>query len=365
MTELFFRFNATYLWFVPKSVRFQPAEGIAAEPLPPGLLKAAQKIKVSPQWDQSTFTIIDSLRSEKKRVAEPGFVFAGNFITFERNQHKPRVIHEKINVRSFEIIDTVYSFDENHIRVSTDRPYEQGKKNILLLGCSYAFGQSVPDNETITAFLAKDFPQYNIYNLGVPAGGLTNILNDIYYKDRISAIGKKGGAVIYEYWYDHFGRHFSDLRTLRENYPTQGTLEYQLVDGKLKATEKSGLSELKLAALKFLAKSEFLYFTGWGYNTYSMDYQKQFLDYLEFIKNYYQTEFNLEFYLFVKSQYDIPSQYFYDQLKARNIKTILYDSFTERISAQEVTIPADHHFNARGNYIYSQLLRKRLLADGF
>lgn len=95
------------------------------------------------------------------------------------------------------IYSQTYSMSKGHSRISSSQSYDPAKKNFIALGCSIVFGVGIADDQTITGQLAKQVKNYNFYNFGVPGGGLTDALDDIYFRDRTSHINKQGGAVVY------------------------------------------------------------------------------------------------------------------------------------------------------------------------
>ncbi len=365
--EGFFQLNSSYHWVAEKKFAGIDLQEVPkGDPLPAQILKALKADYPIPLFDQKLHRELNSRISERRTHDAVKFIFPGELIKQQILMEAGLVQKEVVSIGRTQIIDARYSFDSNRIRKSSNKPYDKSKNNLLLMGCSFAFGQSVSDEQTPPAFLAREFPKFNVYNLGVPSSGLTGILNDIHHKDRIGSIAKTGGAAVYLYFSDHFPRHFSSLGTIRKNYPWQGTLDYRIVDGQLVASEVyAGFGLIKLKLLQWLSKSEFLYFTGWGYNTVSIDDQNQFLNFLVFIRDYYKREYNLEFYFHILSPDDVPSRYFYEQLAVKKINVIMYEDFHKVIGDEFIIIPADHHFTPMGNDLLARLIASRLRRDGF
>lgn len=76
----------------------------------------------------------------------------------------------------------VYTTNENHSRgeaLSISNSYD--KKNIVVLGDSYAFGQGVNDNEEFASVLAQKLREdYNVINLSVSGWALTQQIRRFY-----------------------------------------------------------------------------------------------------------------------------------------------------------------------------------------
>jgi hypothetical protein len=76
-------------------------------------------------------------------------------------------------------LSTPYYSKDFRVHVSHDAdgyrniypPYAEGKKNILLLGDSYAWGWGVNDDETAAAVFTSKHPSMNMYSLGLAGYG--------------------------------------------------------------------------------------------------------------------------------------------------------------------------------------------------
>lgn len=73
------------------------------------------------------------------------------------------------------IFDVVYTNNENGLRLTPNN--NVGSRTCLnIYGCSFAYGAGVGDSETITAFLQKNLPQYNVKNFGINGAGANQML---------------------------------------------------------------------------------------------------------------------------------------------------------------------------------------------
>ena len=361
LIEFSFQQNAVHKWVKFKAHQTDVSEVFPLDPLPPAVIEAGRKQFSSPNYDAVSWNALDARMEEVKYSVDP---YPATFlIKKKRGEHNAVTIREEIKLGQDDFISTVYTMDGEHIRKSASRPYDKQKKNLLLLGCSIAFGMNLPDTETIPAHLAEAFPAMNVYNLGVPGDGITNILDDIYLNDRIANINKKGGAAIYIYFQGHFRRHFPGLEFFRRN-SQPWSREYSVSNGQLVATEPGGLEKIEMLLLKWLSKSDFLYATGWGYNAFSRANQEMFRDYLVYIRDFYRTRYDMDFYLYVMNPDDLPSRWLYDELTARGIKVILHESLYNHFANFELLIPADGHPSNRGAYLISRLIEARLRRDG-
>lgn len=73
------------------------------------------------------------------------------------------------------IYDVIYTHNENGLRLT---PNNNVNSRICLniYGCSFAYGYGIEDSETITAYLQKKLPQYNVKNFGITGAGAHQML---------------------------------------------------------------------------------------------------------------------------------------------------------------------------------------------
>lgn len=87
-----------------------------------------------------------------------------------------------------------------------------GKNSILLLGCSYTYGQYLSPHQTFAYKLATIMKK-TVYNFGMPGAGTCDILRALHTKENTDYIKKPVSLVIYTYMYDHYGRCPQDYDT--------------------------------------------------------------------------------------------------------------------------------------------------------
>ena len=356
LTEFFFRANKNTLnWFFQKNTEIK---NLPVQPLTADIVAKIKARFPSSGMDQATFDRILSLRPQLK-MKNKGWVVP---TIFERKDYKAAEFAEAAIVPGYTIYDVKSHLDENHIRLTGNQVIDPKKKNFLMLGCSFTFGVGVNDDETISSYISQDDGRFNYYNLGVPGGGLSEILDDIYYKDRIKNINKNGGIVVYHFWRDHFRRHFANF----SNYISKDRNQYEIVNSELVVSDrfKGTIGRLRFALLSLLDQSEFLRSTGWSYDSKSKENQKKFLDFLALIKNYYKREYNLEFFFSIMLPVDVPSEEFLAGLNERQIKFSIYDEYRPPFSTSQMVYPIDGHFIPAGNYMFSQQILAGLRKNG-
>ena len=90
---------------------------------------------------------------------------------------------------------------------------------VLLLGCSYTFGQYLQPSQTLGHKLSSKLKK-TVYNFGIPGLGTCDILRVLHTDKNIKYIKKPVNIVIYTYMYDHYSRCPQDYATyefLRKN----------------------------------------------------------------------------------------------------------------------------------------------------
>lgn len=150
-----------------------------------------------------------------------------------------------------------YSIDE-HRRRRTPNPGPPRPDSLLLLGCSFTFGEGVDDDQTIAAFAARAQPSFETFNHGIPGGGPGNVLR-LSLRDDFTA-GVHGRVKVVYLVIDHqLNRLIGTLDVHRVPGWTSTLPDYRL--GAAGAVEWHGMiSQRRLERVVFgaLAKSELL-----------------------------------------------------------------------------------------------------------
>lgn len=338
----------------------EPYEAEAAE-LPNFIAEEAHKKYNSKNYSLEVFEKRNSIKSFSRFEQTPNR-HVTNLIRLNhtaRNYLDPVTIREKRFYKDDIFFDAHYNLDDRHVRLSRTEPLNQKLKNFIALGCSYTFGVGVNDSETITGHLAQKIKNYNFFNLGVPGGGLTEILDDVYYKDRLTHLNKNGGVVVYYFWQDHFRRYFKNI-----DLPLADRTYYEIEDGKLVRSQPyAGVITWKNVFTTLAEKSHFLRHINFGQDNFSIENQDKFVNYLSFVQKFYKENYNLDFYVFILDPVNTPSKHFLENLTANKIKYIRHKRLIDRFEQHEITIGGDGHYNPKGLFVYSELTRFNVKKD--
>lgn len=268
------------------------------------------------------------------------------------------------------IFSANYNFDENRTRIVPQQIISKKKKNILLIGCSFTFGVGVQDNQTIAHFLKQKLPNYNIYNLGIPSGGMSDMLDDIYTYDRIKELNKNGGVVIYYFVEDHFERTFCSLDCYRDRRiswsPNKNYYDFDSDEKLINHGQFKDSRPWRYQLFKHLGKSEFLKFVGFEHpKIYSRKEQQKYIKFIKTLQAHY-VQFNLDFILYSDNMSTGQAQKdFYKDLSNNNIPFFLVKIPQKKNFIQARQLVGDYHHSAFGNYSIASLLTHRLREIGY
>jgi hypothetical protein len=362
-----FTFTFVELFFYHKSKTSTASPSITnpyfqdATDLPSNIIDEAKNKFDSKNYSLALFEKQNSLKNLSKIEQTPR-LYPTNLIKFH---HTDRELQQAVSIREKRFsndevfYDVTYNLNDRHVRISNNKPTIKKFKNFLSLGCSYTFGVGVNDSETISGHLAKKINNYNFYNLGVPGGGLTEILDDIYFKDRLTNLNKNGGVVVYYFWQDHFRRYLKNIDT-----PLKERVFYEIENDALTRSQPYlENTAWQNNLINFIEKSYFLRYINFGQNNFSIENQNKFINYLSFVKNFYKNNYNLDFYVFILDPVDTPSKYFLEKLSSRGIKYIRYKRLIDDFDFHEITIGGDGHYNSKGLFLYSELTRFSIQKD--
>lgn len=148
-----------------------------------------------------------------------------SYIDNYRSEFSPQTF--TFQIKNKKLIETYrYKYNDNY----------KNKKSIIIFGCSFAFGELLEDNQTIS-YKLSNITKRNIFNFGMNACGIQHMLsllqNEVLYK----YIKQDPEYIIYVYIPDHLYR-------LKENiFPAPMTtnginLQYKLINNTLMPDKK-------------------------------------------------------------------------------------------------------------------------------
>ena len=105
------------------------------------------------------------------------------------------------------------------------------QKFIAFFGCSFTFGEGVQDEETLPNLVAREMPDYMVYNYGVFGYGPQHLLRMVETGFVNKTIPQRKGIIVYSMFFDHINRAVGRMNIILMNgrhFPY-----YQLQEGNL------------------------------------------------------------------------------------------------------------------------------------
>jgi hypothetical protein len=232
----------------------------------------------------------------------------------------------------------------------------------------------VNDNETIPSHIKAELgPKYNIYNLGIIAGGANDFLEDVTGGRRIADLEQnKEGIAVYAYFPIHRERTFCLADCYRDewrrriylNNPAWNIAEDFEVTRIGTVLESRSQTENILRKLFYNSEIGLL-----SQNFYSASlpfYKREYIKYLKALAKQWQKR-NFKFVVYLL---DTPDTFWADEdiniLKQSGLDFIYFnrDQVFEMLSAGGI-IPGDDHFTSAGNKLRAVQIIEGLKNKGY
>lgn len=376
LVEMFFQLNS-YLNLVEiKTVDYDKAYIQTVFDAPPTpkyiiteLIKKYENFKPE-NYDRA----LDLFNSQKNKIRRSAPHVPQKFISMVDFKFEApfKITDKSINTKfDITIFDSTYEFDSHRRRVVKNQKINAKSKNIVLIGCSLAFGVGVNQGEELASHLHARMPKYNIYNLGIPGAGMNQMLEDALVYKRLEDLNTQGGAVIYIMIYPHLERTFCSTAC---HSPSQDWMARQNKNiyefnesGELVPTGAyNNINPAQYWTRELLAKSEALKFMGYDNpKRYDDDHIDKYIHFLKYLQSFYKSK-NLDFYLFLPTQNKLFPPTFMAQLEKNSIKSFAYrNNQVLEWFAGRLNIPGDGHWNIMGNDFQSALIADYLKSQGY
>lgn len=110
--------------------------------------------------------------------------------------------------------DATYSFDQYGRRYTKIDAAEKRNQFVILSGCSYTYGSTLNDNETLNYWLGQELSQFYPYNYGIGGTGTNHTLALIQSNRFKKEVSQKDGYFFYIFIHDHIQRSNGYLPSL-------------------------------------------------------------------------------------------------------------------------------------------------------
>ncbi len=138
-------------------------------------------------------------------VADKGFI-----IDDERLGYRPKpgvVVTARERTQGGEVLyDVSYSIDQFSRRVTPQASSHSSGRFALFFGCSFSFGEGLPDSDTLPAAFARIAPEYAVYNYAFGGYGPQQLYMKLGDPSLRSEIPEKHGALVYTFIDAHVDR---------------------------------------------------------------------------------------------------------------------------------------------------------------
>ena len=110
------------------------------------------------------------------------------------------------------IYDATYTTDEFGRRVTYASPPASREKFLAFFGCSYTFGEGLPDDETLPWKVAAMAPKYRVYNYGGAGYGPQQMLAKLESGEFRREVTEPSGTLVYVFIPNHVRRAIGSMR---------------------------------------------------------------------------------------------------------------------------------------------------------
>lgn len=140
---------------------------------------------------------------------------AQGILAYEPNQNvKSAVGFADAEVPEYHIQESTDS-QGRRITHPRDMDISHRKKHLLVLGCSFTWGDWLTDSETLPWILNERQESFKVYNLGGSGYSPADIAARIDFDHFFEGIQPRNGRAIYIFYFDHIKRFFGTMRKLQ------------------------------------------------------------------------------------------------------------------------------------------------------
>lgn len=293
------------------------------------------------------------------------FEHDGDYSTLIKN-HSGRMF-SKLSASGQTVFDVQAHVDEHGRRRSFERPRPQAREHLLLMGCSFTFGDGLPDSESLPWQINLLQANATALNLGFSGSSAPHFWVGAFHKDIFSGIAPARGAAVYIFKGDHLTRalgaaSLSDWGQERESVES--------VEGRLQWTGTFKKAHpWRTAFYRVLWRSYFFRLLGLDLPPLTQARYDEFVQIISEIRDRYLEKFGSENrFVFVIYPNRFVDRYNLDRLiLSLNKYKIPFLNYGGADLSELVEgaagIPYDGHPNVKANRVMAELLIKDLKLD--
>lgn len=255
-----------------------------------------------------------------------------------------------------------YHIDSAGRRVVPFQPKQKANKHLIIVGCSFIFGDGLGDHETLPAQLQKILPRTKVYNMGVSGGSAAEAFED-FGRGRWVDIEPDSGAMIIMVSPEmHLKRFQPSFRGLAHWHP----------DGPYLIKDKNGKFEVKKSFIKSMPWLQSIsgilhksYILKWFQVDWPSVNDETYKNYVELLnqlsqkyKNRYGKNNQVYVYFHPAHRYVTPLKYYLDKT---DIKYLDYSQTEPQDHLKTpAEIPGEGHPSADFNQLMARVLANDL-----
>ncbi len=237
----------------------------------------------------------------------------------------------------------------NDFRYPAIYPESEGKKDIVIAGCSFTYGDKLNTNEIFSSILSN-FTHRNVYNIGLSGGSprdILYILNNTEILNKLIINKTNIEYFIYTYIYDHKRRLYSNTRpTVPFFIPIKNYKKLQYIYLPLLINHSYIINYINY----------FLYNKGFFVNK-----NKLFKLYMQEIKNKIKSVCKSSEFIILVYDYEVSDIQMFTELEKAGFKVIYLDKILNfNINDDQYQVPDKFHPNAKAWQVIVPALAKEL-----
>ncbi len=287
-------------------------------------------------------------------AANVQIVLDDNILAFK---NKPNgIFHVQDKQDSKIIYDVYYKTDKYGRRFIPVSKIKTKKFFVLFLGCSFAFGHGLNDNETLPYYFDLMSPKYRAYNYGVDGYGANHVLAFLENHSFDQEITERTGVGFYVFMEDHVNRAIGTSEYLARHSSSAKSPYYKLIQD-VPVYSGSFLAGRKFITELYQALNKVSFLKKIGIQSFPRIRAKHYEYTAKLIKKMnvvYRKQFGNDNFYVVIHPFCRNDSTIIKYLEKYNIKYI--DLRSPRTYAVDYKIPMDGHPNAKLNRLLAGIL---------
>ncbi len=277
--------------------------------------------------------------------------FEGTHVSIAEGTHK-------------EIFNVKYTFDQ-YGRRETVGSSVNPSQHILLVGCSFTFGEGLEDKDTLSSQLQKIDSSTSYYNFGKMGGSVVDVIISQDELNSWDGIVPKTGFVLFNFSSrDHMPRFLGTIKTVGSWNAWGAYLEKDQNKFKFAGIYLDN-KFLRTSLSRALAKSKFLEFLGFDWPPINAEAYESYVQAIQQVQKTYQSIYGLQNRLIVYFRPgEIQSAEIIPFLEKYQILYLDYSGLKlVHYAETELEIPHDGHPSAEYNRLLAQQINNDLKSN--